>query len=178
MLIGLTFLVMFFVISPGLLGGIRSIFITIGSDTSVSTRTSDYAAVAPFIRNSPWIGCGPGTFLPKFRVVDNDWLVRLIEVGVIGAVGMMVSFLTLGWLGSALRHSSDDPLRRALGQSLMGTCAVVIWACATWDVMAFQMAAGSIAVFLGIGGGLYATTREYDSTILSPAVLTSRRISS
>jgi polysaccharide biosynthesis protein PslJ len=149
-----------FVTSPGLLGVFRQLFEGFRNDSSVSTRTSDYAAVASSLRQSPWIGRGPATFLPKFRVLDNQWLQSLIEIGILGVLGLLVYCLAVGWLGASLRRTSSDQLDRALGVAFMGSSAVTIWAFATFDFYSFQMTAAFAALFLGISGGLYGASRE------------------
>jgi O-antigen ligase len=148
-----------FLTTPGLLGTIRSYFMNIGSDTSISTRTSDYAAVAPFIRQSPWIGRGPATFLPKFRILDNQWLASLIETGILGMAGLIVFVLTPGLLGTSLRRSTTDPLFRDLGQALLGMSAVVIFLAMSFDLLAYPMAPAFLAIFLGIAGALWSFAR-------------------
>ena len=131
----------------------------VGNDASISTRTDDYAVITPFIRHSPLIGRGQGTFLPKFRVLDNQWLGTLIGAGVVGAVGMLIMFLGLMYLGGALRRVSSSQLNRSLGQAMMGASAVVIFACTTYDFLNFLMSAAFFFLFLGIAGALYGTAR-------------------
>jgi hypothetical protein len=143
-----------FVLSPGLLGVFRSLFLGVGSDSSVSMRTDDYSAVAPYIRRSPLVGRGPGTFLPKFRVLDNQWLLTLVDRGLLGVAGMAVYFIVIGTLGVAVRRTHGDALSQALGQGLIGVSAVVIWAASTFDYFSFPMTGAFSALMLGIAGAL------------------------
>ena len=41
---------------PGLIGTLKGYVLAGNSDSSISTRTSDYAAAAPYLRDSPWLG--------------------------------------------------------------------------------------------------------------------------
>jgi hypothetical protein len=165
-------LTVLFLTAPGFLGTFRGYFVNAGNDASITTRTDDYAAVAPFIRHSPWIGRGQGTFLPKFRVLDNQWLGTLIGAGIIGAVGMLIMFLGLMYLGGAIRRVSSSQLNRSLGQALMGASAVVIFACTTYDLLNFLMSAAFFFLFLGIAGGLYGSALESRRTLESQLRLT------
>jgi O-antigen ligase len=150
------FTVTVFLTTPGLIGTLASYFRGAGSDTSISTRTDDYSAVAPFIRNSPWIGRGPGTFLPKFRILDNQWLGSLIEVGIFGVIGLIIYVLTPAFLGRSIRRDGRDPMIRSLGQSFVGLRFVVAFCATTFDFLSFPMAPGVLVVLLGCAGALWA----------------------
>jgi O-antigen ligase len=59
----------------------------LGSSNSTSGRTSDYSAVAPFINSHLLFGRGFGSFDPhKYRILDNQMLGLLIEIGVFGVL--------------------------------------------------------------------------------------------
>jgi O-antigen ligase len=149
------FLVAVFLTTPGLIGSLVSFFSAAGSDSSIATRTDDYAAVAPFVRHSPWIGRGPGTFLPKYRILDNQLLGSLIEVGIVGVIGLLVLFFTPAALGRSLRRHSREPMMRALGQSFVGLSFVIVFCATTFDFLAFPMAPGILLVLLGCAGALW-----------------------
>ena len=85
-------------------------------------------------------------------------MMSLIEIGIIGTVGVLVSILCVGWLAASFRRHDTDVVR-ALGHAFMGTTAVVIWACFTYDFFSFAMDATVLALFLGIVGALYGATR-------------------
>jgi len=148
------FAVVVFVSSPGLFKVLRETFESIGTDSSVSMRTVDYAAVASYLRRSPWIGRGPATFLPKYRILDNQWLDTLIETGLLGALALAIYFLAAGYLGLQARRAHRSPLTRELGQSFIATSAVAVWAATTFDMFAFPMSTATIALCLGVAGAL------------------------
>jgi O-antigen ligase len=148
------FVVVLFMTTPGLIGLFRSLFGALGTDTSISTRVSDYGAIAPYVRQSPWIGRGPATFLPRFRVLDNQWMLSLVETGILGIVGLLVYVALLGGLGASLRRRGGE-LVGSVGLALLGASAVVAWALFTFDFFSFQMSAAVLALFLGVAGALY-----------------------
>jgi len=77
----------FMVLKPGLLGTIKSLFLNVSNDPSISGRTEDYAAVWGYVSQRPVIGRGPGTFTPElYRLLDNQWLLSLIETGWVGVL--------------------------------------------------------------------------------------------
>ena len=149
------FVVLLFLTTPGLLGTLRNWFAGWSTDQSISTRTDDYPAVAYYIRRSPIVGRGPSTFLPKFRILDNQWLLQIIEVGIIGAIGFAVYLLLPGFLGRSARHRRKDDLWRSMGQALAGSSMVAVVASASFDSFTFPMFPGLWAVVLGAAGLLW-----------------------
>ncbi|HQZ33462.1 MAG TPA: O-antigen ligase family protein [Ilumatobacteraceae bacterium] len=156
----LGFGVLVFVSTPGLLGTLKNWFAGWSTDESISTRTDDYPVVARFIRNSPWIGRGPSTYLPKFRILDNQWLLSMIEVGLLGALGLAAYLLIGGILGNLARSASTDPLVRGIGQAMMGASVVAIVSSASFDSFSFPMFPGIWAAILGMSGLMYGCVRD------------------
>lgn len=148
-----------FLTTPGLIGTLANYFGNFGGDESISTRTDDYAVVAPFIRHSPLIGRGPATFLPKFRILDNQWLATLIETGMLGLIGLALYYGSVGLLGLAIRRRSSDPMMRAMGLAFAGMSVVMIFSSTAFDFFAYPMDPAFLALFVGIAGALYGLTR-------------------
>ena len=163
------FVVLLFLTTPGLLGTLKNWFAGWSQDQSISTRTDDYPAVAYYIRRSPIIGRGPSTFLPKFRILDNQWLLQLIEVGVIGAVGFAIYLLLPGFLGRSARHRQPDELWRAMGQALASSSMVAIVASASFDSFTFPMFPGLWAVVLGAAGLLWRASPAPPLAVTAPS---------
>jgi O-antigen ligase len=116
------FIVVTYATTPGLLGTIRTLFVNAGSDASITYRTDDYEAVGEYIRQSPWLGRGPGTFLSdKYIVLDNQYLMSVIETGLVGLSVVIGYLLTTAFLGRGARHRSRDAAIRDLGQALAAT---------------------------------------------------------
>ena len=79
------FLVLVFLTVPGMLGTVLGLFTTVNNDPSVESRTGSYSVAEQFFRNAPIFGRGFGTFLPSYRIFDNQYLLSFIEVGVVGS---------------------------------------------------------------------------------------------
>ncbi|HZM55649.1 MAG TPA: O-antigen ligase family protein, partial [Acidimicrobiales bacterium] len=68
---------------PGLLGTMVGLFSPSG-DASTKSRTDALARVPEFVASSPVYGIGFGTFLPRYYILDDAWLLMLIELGILG----------------------------------------------------------------------------------------------
>lgn len=149
-----------FVSVHGLLGTLSSLFTQVGSDTSSASRTGAFAASAPFIGQHPWFGRGFGTFLPStYFFTDDQYLLSLIEIGVIGLVCLLTLFAT-GWLAARnARRISQDPETRHLAQCMAASAAVPAVSFATLDALSFAMAAGLTFLMLGCVGALWRLAR-------------------
>ncbi len=67
---------------PGLVGTLVSFFANAETDPSVEGRTQDYAAVHVLWAEHPYFGRGLFTFVPQyFRILDNEYLMLLVELG-------------------------------------------------------------------------------------------------
>ena len=78
-----------YVTVPGLLGAIQGLFSNAGQDPSISSRTGSYDIAGAFISDSPLLGKGFGTFLPKYWILDNAYLGMTIEAGLLGLLALL-----------------------------------------------------------------------------------------
>jgi O-antigen ligase len=138
---------------PGLIGTLAG-FVGMGnSDSSISTRTSDYAAAAPYIRHALLTGRGPGTFLPRYFILDNQYLMSLIEVGLIGVVPMAALLLSPYWFGRGARRRSSLPADRNLGQMFAAVGVSGGVAATTYDLLSFNMFSALLILYVGLAAG-------------------------
>lgn len=143
---------------PGLIGTFYGLFADVGSDPSVQYRTHDYAIAATEIANKPWLGRGLGTwYAPKHQVFDNQYLLTLVETGVIGLVAFVAVFLCA--VGAALRarYLSLDPELKDLGLTLAACLVVPLIGSATFDFLSFHTATGLAFLLVGAAGSLLRT---------------------
>lgn len=153
------FLALIKVIAPGLLGSIYSLFANMGSDDSIRYRTHDYATAYAEISKHLWLGRGLGTwYAPKHQVFDNQYLLSLVEVGIIGLVAFMGIFLAGIYAGLRARFMSSDPADRDLGLTLVAILVVPIVACATFDFASFKTVTALAFLIAGAAGSLLRTT--------------------
>jgi O-antigen ligase len=144
---------------PGLLGAILGLFSNADSDPSVASRTGSYEVAGEFIANSPLVGRGFGTFLPRYWILDNGYLGLLIEGGVLGLGGLLL-LLATGFL-SARRAGNGVPLEdRQYSRALMASILAGATSFAFFDTFAFPQTSGCVFLVLGIAGAMRRLSSE------------------
>jgi O-antigen ligase len=160
---GLGFLVVVKFASPGLLGTFVELFQNAGNDPSIKYRTHDYATAGELISQNLWLGRGIGTwYAPKRTVFDNQYLLTLVDSGVIGLVTLIGIFVAgMYSAGRVLaphlrsRQSIDaDASDRDLALSLIASLAVVLPSFATFDFAAFSTVSALAFLLAGAAGAL------------------------
>jgi O-antigen ligase len=144
-----------FVLIPGFLGAFGRLFTGIGSDSSALSRTDSYSLAWEFIIRSPWVGRGFMTFLPEYRILDNQYLGLLIDAGVVGAAALVLIFAVAIGLAFLVRARRTDPDVAAMGISLAAGLASVALGFAFFDAFSFPMASGIAFLLVGLISGLH-----------------------
>ncbi|MDQ7992116.1 MAG: O-antigen ligase family protein, partial [Propionicimonas sp.] len=166
--------VVLFAAVPRLFGTIGALFRNVGDDPSISSRTDSYDLAFEFIGNSPFFGRGLGTFLPKYRIFDNQYLVLLVSIGVVGTIAAVVLFLTGVWVALSVARSDPEPENRDVGLTIAAAIAAGAVSLATFDAFAFPMTMGTLFLVLGMAGAAYRLSSE-EPFVGTPAVAPSRR---
>lgn len=145
---------------PGLVGTLLSFFVNADQDPSVEGRTQDYGAVGLLWADHPWFGRGLFTFVPQyFRILDNAYLLLLVELGAVG-LGMFVVALLIGYFcARGTHHHAVAHRSRNLGLSISAGLFGLLAAHATFDGLGFPMAAGVTFLLTGLGGATWRLTR-------------------
>ncbi|WP_291751470.1 O-antigen ligase family protein [Cellulomonas sp. 73-92] len=137
---------------PPLYRSVRSMFVTAQDDPSIASRTDSYALASQFFARWPVFGRGLGTFLPKYRIFDNEYLGLLVSVGIVGTAafaGILVTAIVL--LFRRRRFWADERSRdRAL--ALAASIAAGSASIAFFDGFGFPMTMGTLFLLLGIAG--------------------------
>ncbi len=141
-----------FMLIPGLLGTLKGLVLAGQGDSSIATRTNDYAYVAKFLRERPWLGRGGGTFLPSYRILDNQFLLTLVEMGVIGLVCVTVLFFSISCLGRAARRHAITDADRSLAQMFAAAGMASLVALFTFDALSFPTFTAFSSLWLGLAG--------------------------
>ncbi len=148
-------LVAVFVTIPGMLGTLVGLFSGIGSDSSALSRTGSYALAWEFIARTPFFGRGFQTFLPNYRILDNQYLLITIETGVIGLGAMLWLFLSGTLTGVRTRRRSADPAVRGLAQALAASIAACGCGFALFDALSFPQLSALVFLAFGAVEGLH-----------------------
>jgi len=147
--------------TPTIVGGFGDLIGHIGTDTSITSRTSAYTSAGSLIAAHPWFGQGFQTFFPQnYFFVDNQYLTCIIETGVAGFLSLMALFVT-GWvLARNARRAVPGNHVRDLLQCLAASIAAAAVAFSTFDALSFVMAPGLAFLLLGCTGAAWRLARE------------------
>lgn len=155
------FLVLMKFTAPGLIGTFWSLFANAGSDDSVRWRTHDYSAALVEISRHPWLGRGLGTwYAPKYLVFDNEYLLTLVQTGIIGLVTFVALFLAGMYAALRSRYLSADPNTRDLGLTLTACLVVPLIGAATFDLRSFHAVTGLSFLLVGATGALLRAAKR------------------
>lgn len=155
------------VATPNLIKSIIGLFSGAANDPSIASRTDSYSLAMDFIGRKPWFGRGLGTFLPIYRIFDNEYLLLLVTVGLIGTL----AFIALGAAACVclirLRMRLRDEGSKDLATALIASITTGFICLLTFDAFAFPMTMGTLFLVLGLAGALRRIERG-DSDITIP----------
>jgi O-antigen ligase len=160
---------------PGMIGTLRYLFLNISEDPSAQSRTSSYDLVTEFFFVNPFLGRGFGTFLPVYRILDNQYLLLLMEVGLVGLCALLTVFITSVSSAFRTRRYTRDPLLSQVGQALAASVCAGGTLVAFFDAFSFPMAGGSLFLLCGLCGAYWMLIRQDSRT---PAELDGERLPS
>lgn len=172
-LIGAGIAVVLFMTVPGFLGTTTRLFTGAGSDSSITTRTDDYAALEPYLLARPVLGRGVGTFMPpRYRILDNQYLMTLIEAGFVGMIALMVFLvISAATAREAWCHSPPGEFRD-LCRALFAAIVVAALAMAFFDGFSFESFSSTLFLVAGIGGAAWRVTRSPSEVTATTAATT------
>lgn len=149
-----------FVLAPQVPNAIIALFTKADEDISITTRTDDYSKAADLISQHLWFGRGLKTFDPiQYFYVDNQYLLSLIEIGVIGTAALIGFIVTAITLARNTKHTARDPFMRELGQCCASSLTAIMLCFATFDTLSFPMIAFTTLTIVGISGALWRVNR-------------------
>ncbi|WP_433613954.1 O-antigen ligase family protein [Dactylosporangium sp. CA-139114] len=151
------------VVLPGLAGTVIGLFTAMfnGGDNSTNSRTATSAVISTYFNERPWTGRGYGTFLPlMYRYTDNEYLLALVEMGIVGVAAVVVIYIVCLHCGGAGRRRFADPARKETGQGFAAVGFVMLVVTATFDTLSFPMVAGSSFLMMGLAGAYLGMARQ------------------
>jgi len=144
-----------FVSLPGVIGTLSSMFTNVSNDPSALSRTDSYDLAGQFISQAPVFGRGFGTFLPRYRILDNQYLLLLIDSGVVGVAALIAMFTTAITCVVLVRRRSTDPMVRHMGQAMSASVASAAVSFAPFDAFSFPLFSGVSFLLVGLCGSLW-----------------------
>ena len=144
-----------YLLVPGMIGTLRGLFSSFGQDPSASSRTNSYQVAGTFIARSPIFGRGFGTFLPQYRILDNQILLTTIEIGLVGLCALLGLLVTGIVLVVRARRRYPDALFQKMGPALATSVVIGTLIMAFFDVFSFRMSVGTLFLIVGVCGAYW-----------------------
>jgi len=161
--IAATSVVAIWILLPGFVSTVQALFVGASNDTGVTSRTGSYDLAAGFVIRNPLFGRGFGTFLPQYRILDNQYLLLLIDGGIVGLAALL-AVLVAALVGARdARRAARSNADRAMGQSLMAAVFAGATLFAFFDALSFSKAGGTMFLVIGLVGAFwrFMTSPEY-----------------
>jgi hypothetical protein len=152
---GIGLLIVVFVTVPGMIGTIRGLFLSAGSDPSTLSRSGSYALVEDFFMRSPLFGRGFGTFLPTYRILDNQVLLLVVEAGLLGVLSFFSLVASAAMCAVRARRRMPQGLPRQLGQALCASTVAAVALAFFFDALGFPIASGTFLLAVGLCGAYW-----------------------
>jgi O-antigen ligase len=165
--IGVAGLLAAFMIAPRFVDSIIGLFAGADEDPSIASRTDSFSLAFEFIAQNPLFGRGLGTFLPKYRIFDNQYLLLLVTVGIVGTLAFVAVGITAVIMLLRLRRQLRDEPTRDLTTALVASICAGFACLFMFDAFAFPMSMGTLFFVLGLAGAL----RRIQHTESFPVVL-------
>lgn len=160
------------IVRPGVLGTVRASFLHMDNDPSIEGRTEDYEAATAYFAERPWLGRGPGTFIPTmYDWIDNEWLLHVITTGVAGTVALAAIHAIAVTLALIARFRARSERDRDLSACLIAVQVMAVLMSGTYDSLNFTTHLIVLAVLTGASGALWRFThpaRQIRSASASP----------
>lgn len=153
-LVGVMFLI------PGMLGTLKGLFVGISEDPSTQSRTSSINSAVDIAIRQPFFGRGFGTFLPRELILDNQYLLLLIEVGLIGTFAFLL--LNLMAIATALRvrNLATDALWKLAAPAAGAGVAAGAVLLAFFDGLSFPMTGAMLFLLIGVCAAMHRISTQ------------------
>lgn len=142
------------VVSPNFLNSVMKLFTGASDDPSIESRTNSYGLAAQFIDRNIWFGRGLGTFLPKYWIFDNQYLLLLVTIGFVGTLAFTCLGATAAVVAWRTRRRLPDESGRDFALSLLAAVLAGFTCLFMFDAFAFPMTMGTLFLILGMIGCL------------------------
>jgi O-antigen ligase len=158
---GLALMAAMSVLRPGLLGTVRSLFTNLGDDPSIEGRTNDYPIVTAYFAERPWLGRGPGTYVPViYDVLDNQWLLSLVTTGIVGVAALAMLHIAAITLAGITLRRTGNPADRHLCVCLIAAQVGAMVVHTTFDSLSFTTFGAQLALTIGLTGAMWRLTHS------------------
>lgn len=137
---------------PGLFSTVLYLFASAGEDSSTQSRSDALSRLGDFVSPSPFIGAGFGTFTSRYYIFDNQWVITLIDIGIIGLFAMLflvgAAFRSAATAGQQSEYVEAQQLGRSIAAAVLTVAVLFLF----FDGFAFAIAVGFLFLLLGLAG--------------------------
>ncbi len=160
-----------FLFVPGMVSTLFSSATAGSSDSSITYRTDDYPLAWQLFFERPWLGLGPGTWMPvdMKNVFDNQYLLTVATMGGIGLVALLAYFLAPFFASLTAAHHAKTSEIRVLGGAVGAAMLVAAVSAGTFDALSFQTFALLCPFFVGLSGVVWLMVKNELSAPPMPA---------
>lgn len=135
---------------PGLFSTMVGLFAGAGTDSSTTSRTNGLSRAPEFIATSPIYGNGFGTFLPRYYIFDNQWVLLAVELGVLGVVAFASLFVAGMWSSRRAWRASGRPDIALIASALVASTLTVLVLFGFFDGLSFPISASLPFLLAGL----------------------------
>ena len=151
-----------FVGVPGLISTLFNSATAGTSDASITYRTEDYPLALRLVEERPWLGTGPGTWIPTqaLDIFDNEYLLVAVTMGVIGLIALIAYLVVPALAALAAARNAVGTELKLLAASSAAAGLIATVASGTFDSMSFPVFALICPFFIGLSGATWLMVRN------------------
>jgi O-antigen ligase len=151
-----------FLFVPGMVTTLFSSATAGSSDASITSRTDDYPLVWQLFFERPWLGLGPGTWIPANAqdIFDNQYLLTVATMGGIGLAALLAYFLAPFFASLTAAHHAASAEIRVLSGAVGAAMLVAAVSAGTFDALSFQTFALICPFFVGLSGVVWRLVKQ------------------
>lgn len=154
---------------PGMASTVVSLFTGASDDPSTLSRTNALARVPDFLAASPLLGAGFGTFLPRYYIFDNQWVLTLVELGIAGAAALAAVVVSAIW-SAVIAAKGLDPAGAVVARGAAASMLTLAVLFAFFDGLAFPMSAGLLFLAAGVCAASYRMSARPETASRLPSI--------
>ncbi|MCU1480116.1 MAG: polymerase [Subtercola sp.] len=151
-----------FLTTPGLIATLAGSFTAGDADPSITNRLDNYPRVAQMVAERPFLGTGPGTYLPDsaIYILDNEYLRSAVEMGLIGAAAIAIYLIAPALFGIiAAQYARNEKLRSFAAAAAAG-CTVAAVSSGTFDSLSFPVVSLLLPIMVGLVGSAWILVKH------------------
>lgn len=139
---------------PGMFGTIRGLFQGISSEPSSVSRIDSVGDALTIALRNPYFGQGLSALGPTEIILDNQFLLLLVELGFIGLATFIVLVLVAMSTGWRLARQHRSSYWTSIGPAVSASLASGVCTFLFFDGLSFAIAAGFLFLMIGVAGSM------------------------